>query len=208
MHIAGTDFDRAVSLHAIMPALGYGARGPQGRVVPSSIYFELATWHLINATYSHARVHELRRMRPMYADGHLHARLLLVLKKRLGHALAAKAEQAKIDVSEHARAGIDLAAIEAGLDVAFDEQEQRAALERWIERIVQAADETVRLAGVAPAAIDALYFTGGSTGLAYLVERIAARFPHAERVRGNRFSSVVQGLAITAQRRFAPRSAA
>ncbi|HEU0200285.1 MAG TPA: Hsp70 family protein [Burkholderiaceae bacterium] len=206
VHIAGTDFDRAVSLHTIMPALGFGSSGPQGRVVPGSIYFELATWHLINATYSHARVHELRRMRPMYADGHLHARLLLVLKKRLGHALAAKAEQAKIDVSEHARTRIDLAAIEAGLAVAFDEPQQRAALERWIERIVHAADKTVRLAGIAPAAIDALYFTGGSTGLAYLVERIAARFPRAERVRGNRFSSVVQGLAITAQRRFEPHS--
>jgi hypothetical chaperone protein len=113
VHIAGTDFDRAVSLRAVMPALGYGSSGPQGRTVPSSIYFELATWHLINTTYSYARVHELRQMRSMYADGHLHARLMLVLKKRLGHALAAQAEQAKIEVSDHGRAHVDLAAIES-----------------------------------------------------------------------------------------------
>jgi hypothetical chaperone protein len=207
VHVAGTDFDRAVSLDAIMPALGHGSRGPHGRTVPGSIYFELATWHLINTTYGHARVHALRQMRPMYAEAHLHARLMLVLKKRLGHALAAKAEQAKIDVSEQTRAGIDLAAIESGLRIDYDEAQQRRALDAWIERIVQAADETVRMAGIAHDAVDALYFTGGSTGLGFLTERIGARFNGAQRVRGDRFSSVVQGLAISAQRRFAAVSA-
>jgi hypothetical chaperone protein len=48
-----------------------------------------------------------------------------------------------------------------------------------------------------------LYFTGGSTGLRPLAQRIAARFPQALVVRGNRFSSVAQGLGIHAQRVFA-----
>ena len=51
--------------------------------------------------------------------------------------------------------------------------------------------------------IDALYFTGGSTGLRTLVTRLAAAFPLAQAVTGDRYSSVVSGLAITAQRRFA-----
>ena len=50
--------------------------------------------------------------------------------------------------------------------------------------------------------VDALYFTGGSTGLKPLADRIAARFPHARVVRGNRFASVVQGLGVHAQRLF------
>jgi hypothetical chaperone protein len=50
--------------------------------------------------------------------------------------------------------------------------------------------------------IDALYFTGGSTGLRTLVDRLAARFPAATAVRGDRYASVVSGLAITAERRF------
>jgi hypothetical chaperone protein len=86
--------------------------------------------------------------------------------------------------------------------VSFDETRQREALRDWVARIVQAAHETVRLAGVARDAVDALYFTGGSTGLAFLTERIADDFENAEHVRGNRFSSVVQGLAISAQRSF------
>jgi hypothetical chaperone protein len=60
----------------------------------------------------------------------------------------------------------------------------------------------VRQAGLKPMHIDALYFTGGSTGLAALTQRIAQRFPQAERVDGDRFASVVSGLGIYAQRRF------
>jgi hypothetical chaperone protein len=44
-----------------------------------------------------------------------------------------------------------------------------------------------------------LYFTGGSTGLTPLVDRIAAEFPNARRVRGDRFASVAQGLGLHAR---------
>lgn len=202
VHIAGTDFDRAVNLAAVMPQLGYGSATPDGRVVPSSIYFELATWHLINTTYKPARLAELRQMRTMYADGAAHARLMHVLAHRLGHLLAGKAEQAKIEVSNTGRADIDLAAIAPGLRAPLDEARQALALDVDIERIAAAADATVRQAGLKPMHIDALYFTGGSTGLAALTQRIAQRFPQAERVDGDRFASVVSGLGIYAQRRF------
>ncbi|MDP3222775.1 MAG: heat-shock protein, partial [Rubrivivax sp.] len=69
-----------------------------------------------------------------------------------------------------------------------------AALESDLERIVQAAAETARMAGVSPGQVQALYFTGGSTGLTPLVDRISACFPTAQQVRGDRFASVAQGL--------------
>ena len=202
VHIAGTDFDRAVNLTAILPMAGYRSKTPEGREVPSSIYFDLATWHLINTTYGHARVIEIRRMRPMYADGRMHARLLGILRHRLGHQLAARAEQAKIDVAERGSARIDLGAVEARLAVVFDAATQQAALAGNVAAIVAAARETVRRAQVPEAGVQAVYFTGGSTGLKSLVDAIAARFPQAEAVHGNRFTSVVSGLALAAQRRF------
>jgi hypothetical chaperone protein len=48
--------------------------------------------------------------------------------------------------------------------------------------------------------VDALYFTGGSTGFKPLAERIAERFPQARAVRGDRFASVAQGLGLHARR--------
>lgn len=80
----------------------------------------------------------------------------------------------------------------------FDVQRQDAALDGQIERIVGAARETVRLAGVAPERIEAVYFTGGSTPLPAVARRIAAPFVRAQAVYGDQFTSVVSGLAQAA----------
>jgi hypothetical chaperone protein len=210
VHVAGTDFDRRVELASILPLAGYGARRPAdprrpGELppeVPSGIYFDLATWHLINTVYHPARLAELRSMKGWYADPRHHRRLHEVLTRRLGHALAAAAEAAKIEVAEHGRSGIDLEFWESGLAASFDEAAADRALRADFEQIVAASAETLRLAGVAADAVDAIYYTGGSTGLAPLVERIAAGFNRAERVRGDRFSSVAQGLGWHAQALF------
>ena len=203
VHLAGTDFDRHVELASILPLLGYRARRPAvhsrntseaPREVPSSVYFDLATWHLINTVYAPGRIAELRSMKSWYADPRHHARLMATVQERLGHALAAAAEQAKIDVALTGSADIDLGLLERGLQAGLQEAQAAAAIEADLERIVQAAAETAQMAGVAPGDVDVLYFTGGSTGLTPLVDRIAAGFPAAERVRGDRFASVAQGL--------------
>jgi hypothetical chaperone protein len=207
VHVAGTDFDRHLELAAILPLLGYRSRGPArpreiAREVPSGVYFDLATWHLINTAYAPARVAELRRMRDWYADASQHARLLKVLEQRLGHALAAAAEQAKIEVATAGAARIELGFVEPGLAATLSEATAAAAIESDLARVVAAAQETLRQAGIAAERVQVLYFTGGSTGLAPLVDRIAAGFPRAERVRGDRFASVAQGLGLYARAAF------
>jgi hypothetical chaperone protein len=211
VHVAGTDFDRHVELLAILPLLGYRALRPASpgeapREVPSGVYFDLATWHLINTVYAPSRVAEMRQMFSWYADPQHHRRLMRVLQLRLGHALAAAAEQAKIDVAMHDQAVIDLDEVERGLSSAVDTIAAAAAIEDDLERIVQAARETARRAGLAPEAVDTLYFTGGSTGLTSLVQRISAAFPAARSVRGDRFASVAQGLGVHARAVFGARA--
>jgi hypothetical chaperone protein len=203
VHIAGTDFDRHIELAAILPLAGYKAFGPSKRgeaprEVPSGIYFDLATWHLINTVYNPSRVAEFRRMRDWFAEPAHHRRLMTVLEDRLGHALAGDAERAKIDVALNGKALIDLSSVERGLQVELGDGQASAAIEADLQRIADAALITVRLAGVAPASVDVLYFTGGSTGLQPLVDRIAAPFSAAQRVRGDRYASVAQGLGLHA----------
>jgi hypothetical chaperone protein len=205
VHVAGTDFDRHVELSAILPLAGYKARGPAPaeREVPSKVYFDLATWHLINTVYTPARMMELRRMRSFYADPELHARLMEIVEQRLGHALMAQAEEAKITVADGGEARIALDALEPGLASTLAEPQALAAIEADLERIVQAGLETVRRAGVAPEKVDVVYLTGGSTGLVPLARRIAAPYTRAHTVRGDRLASVAQGLGLHAQRVFA-----
>ena len=86
--------------------------------------------------------------------------------------------------------------VELGETVAIE------ALNADLGRIVAAGRETVAQAGLRPGQIDALYFTGGSTGLRLLAERIAADYPAAELARGDRFASVATGLGLHAARLF------
>jgi hypothetical chaperone protein len=208
VHKAGTDFDRHVELATILPLLGYRSRRAprQGEPadtdtaeLPNGIYFDLATWHLINTVYAPARLAEWRGMKSWYRDPRHHVRLMTVLEERLGHALAAAAEAAKIEVAQRGLAPVDLSLVEPGLATLLREADAAAALEADLAAIVAAARDTARLAGVAPAAVQDLFFTGGSTGLAPLVDRIAAEFPAAVRVQGDRFASVAQGLGLHAR---------
>ena len=200
VHIAGTDFDRHIELARILPACGYRALGPTGREVPSKVYFDLATWHLINTVYAPGRVAELARMKTFYADVRQHGRLMAVVAQHLGHALIGQAEAAKIAVAEGGHTAIDLRALEPGLQATLDEAQAADALDADIGRIVAAADETLAMAGLAADQVDALYFTGGSTGFKPLADRIAGRFPRAAAVRGDKFASVAQGLGLHARR--------
>ena len=210
VHVAGTDFDRQVNLATILPACGYRGLGPARpgstpREVPSRVYFDLSTWHLVNTVYTAPRVHELRRMRDFYGDPRQHARLMTVVEEHLGHALLAHAEAAKIAVAEGGATHIDLDRLERGLAASLDEGQAVEALEADLERIVQAARDTLRAADVAASEVDVLYLTGGSTGFTPLVRRIAAAVPQARAIQGDRHASVAQGLGVHAQRLYAAR---
>ena len=213
VHIAGTDFDRRIELQSVLPLFGYRALGPEiddapAREVPSAVYFDLAAWHLINTVYNPQRVVDLRGMRSFYADAAHHRRLMTVVTEHYGHDLVARAEAAKIAVASGGRSTMVLDHIEAGLVAELDEAGAQRALDGDLDRIVAAARTTVAAAGLRPEDIDALYLTGGSTGLDVLSERLHRAFAAARVVRGDRFASVATGLAIFAQRRFGKRAQA
>ena len=202
VHVAGTDFDRRVELVTILRELGYQALDPDGREIPNRIYFDLATWHLINTVYAPKRVSELALMRHLFTEVRHHDRLMRVVERRLGHALAAHAEEAKIGVAAGGETVIDLDEVEDDLRLAFDEAQLIKAGHDETLRIVQAARDTVQAAGVATRDVSAIYFTGGSTGLAFLSGALAAAFPDAKAVFGDRLASVATGLGIHARRLF------
>jgi molecular chaperone DnaK (HSP70) len=107
----------------------------------------------------------------------------------------------KEDVFE--RYGVhSLDAIETELRVGFTTQELIQASRKETARIEAAAETTARLAGVRPADISAVYFTGGSPGLQLLTNAIAANFPKASALFGDQLESVASGLGIYARRLF------
>ncbi len=202
VHVAGTDIDKRVALASVMRELGYRSLDIEGREIPNRIYFDLSTWHLVNTIYSARRIGEFKLMRHIYRDDAYPTRLERVFEHRLGHAMIGVSEKAKIAVSAGGETDIDLDLIEEGLHTPFDASRLAEASSEETQRIVLAALETARQAGVAPEAVSALYFTGGSTGLKFLSAAIGAAFPAARAVHGDPLASVAKGLGIYAERVF------
>jgi hypothetical chaperone protein len=198
VHVAGTDFDRRVSLTSIMPLFGLGATNPNGRPVPNSIYRELSTWHMVNALYSQKSKASLFTHRDMYGSKQYFNRLSTVLNEKLGHQLLAQAEQAKIQASDYGEFLMKLDDVEKGLQRNISKAAVQEAIDSEITSIANAALVTIAQAGLKPEQIGALFFTGGSTGLAALRERIASVTPNAKAIEGERFESVAFGLGIAA----------
>jgi hypothetical chaperone protein len=204
VHIGGTDFDRKLNLASVMPLLGYGHHGPgpNGREVPSAVFLELATWHLINFQYQPRALARAQALRSDYAQVQLHDRLMAVLRQRLGHKLAHEVELAKIACSTSGGiAPIELSAIEPQLQAALAPAQMEQSLNELLGKVVACAQACVQAAVLPVQRVDAIYLTGGSSALATLQQRLQAAFPGVPLVQGDFFGGVAAGLAYAAERR-------
>jgi hypothetical chaperone protein len=202
VHIGGTDFDHLLSMASVMPLLGYRSAGRGSLQVPGWIYFDLATWHKINLVHSSKVVHEVKGLAHFYDEPALHARLMKVLAKRLGHLLLGRVEEAKIAASNGGRSVVPMAEVEAGLESEIDQPMLETVLAAKCAAIVDTARHAVSLAGISIEKVQTLYFTGGSAALPALRHAFAAAFPQAAPAFGDPFGSVAKGLGIRAARLF------
>jgi hypothetical chaperone protein len=198
VHIGGTDFDHTLSLEQVMPLLGYRHLGPDQREVPSRLFFDLSTWHLINRLYQQRALSQAQALRTNYADERLHQRLMRVLKKRHGHHIAHEVEQAKIRCSQlEGDASMDLSYVEAGLAAQMKVADMREHLAALLARTVACARECVQRAGLSDGSIDAIYLTGGSSALRPFQRALQAEFAGVALVEGDLFGGVASGLAYS-----------
>ncbi|MEW9899149.1 Hsp70 family protein [Chitinivorax sp. PXF-14] len=203
VHIGGTDFDRLLSLAEIMPLLGLGGRmADKDAPVPSTYYHQLATWHTINFLYERKVKRELADVLGEVADRGRFQRLVRVVEERAGHLLAIAVERGKIEVCDAGAASLALDMVEDGLTLPLTLAQFEQSVSAAISRVDEAVNEVLVRAGLAPQAVDTLFFTGGASGVPLLRQTVLARFPEARAVEGDRFGSVGTGLAIAADRLF------
>jgi hypothetical chaperone protein len=200
VHIGGTDYDRKLSLDRVMPLLGLCHRGTNGREVPSSVFFDLSTWHLINWLYTPKMLRQAEDLRVDYRDKTLHDRLRKVLSERLGHRIASEVEQAKIrsSVSDDGTT-IDLSYIESGLHGSMDAPGMAQDLQRLLGQVVACGQECVNRAGLKDGRVDCVYLTGGSSALRPFQQLLRQAFPASELVVGDLFGGVASGLAYAGE---------
>ncbi|HUR87804.1 MAG TPA: Hsp70 family protein [Ramlibacter sp.] len=196
VHIGGTDYDRKISLERVMPLLGLKHAGPSGREVPSGVFFDLSTWHLINWLYTPAALRRAEDLRVDYSDLALHARLMKVLLARLGHRIASEVEQAKIRTSMADESTVvELSFIEPGINRRLSAADTARDLSALLHEVVACGHQCVKRAGLKPDALDGLYLTGGSSALRPFQQLLRQEFPQSEVIVGDLFGGVASGLA-------------
>jgi hypothetical chaperone protein len=202
VHIGGTDFDKYLSLSSVMPLLGYGSRLSNDSEVPSSYYFNLATWHTINLAYTKKIQTQLADVCRDAREPDKMGRLQKLIEQRAGHWLALKVEEGKIGLSDAAEVELALERLSPAHNLKLQRTEFDASIGHLVGSIERTVLTMLRDAGVAPQAVDTVFFTGGSSGVRVLREKIAALVPSARRVEGDLFGSIGAGLALDAVRKF------
>ncbi len=203
VHIGGTDFDRALSLATLMPSLGLRSKlKMKGMDAPSWYFSDLATWHRINFLYDAKVLSEIKTVRRDSAEPEKIEKLLRVLELRKGHALLARIEQAKIELSSQEETTVKLSDIAEDLALAIKRPRFEKAITEGLDKIEGRVRELLAMAGLAPGDVRTVFLTGGSSGVPAVRAAILKAVPTAKVVTGDAFGSVATGLAIDAERRF------
>ncbi|MDP4022615.1 Hsp70 family protein [Methylobacterium sp. NEAU 140] len=204
VRIGGIDFDRQLSLGTVMPLLGLGSPMRRGDLaVPNAYYHDLATWSAINRLYNGKTLREIEEVVRDCARPNLVGRLREAVEGERGHALAGIVEGAKIGASEAGAADLDLGLIEPDLVARVDRDSLAAQTGDLARAVAARIGRCLVQAGIPAERVDALFLTGGSTGLPHLRAALNAALPGARVVAGDTFGSVGLGLTIEAVRRAA-----
>lgn len=201
VRIGGTDFDRTLSLGAVMPLLGLGSPMKRGDLaVPNAYFHDLATWSSINRLYNPKTLREIDGVVRDAARPDLVTRLRRVVEAERGHSLAMAVEGAKIATSDEGHGTVDLGWVEPALSAAVDRPRLAAHTDDLARRMAERIGRCLDQAGLTADRVDALFLTGGSTGLPHVRAALTATVPGARVVDGDTFGSVGLGLTLEAAR--------
>jgi hypothetical chaperone protein len=205
IHIAGTNFDQKLSLDNAMPFLGMGSlmKGSSCDIeVPSMYYHNLTTWHTLNDLYKKTTLAHIKSLITRAYDKESMQRLLTVLRIKAGHRIMVEIESGKHRLSYENKTHLDFSFIEHACRILIEQASFNTSIDELLSRIIATINKTVALARVTFIAIEAIFFTGGSTQIPIIRNKIIELFPNAEIIRGDVFGSVGLGLTIEAERRF------
>lgn len=203
IRVGGNDFDKNLSLAAIMPHLGYKSTyGEKHLEVPLKLYHDLSEWSMINFLYTLKIISQTRQLLNQSHDKRKLNRLLKVLEKETGHALLAQVEQTKIALTTQEVYPATLDFIETNLLIDINRKQFEEAIRDEVEKIAGAATECLRQAKVSPQDIELVILTGGSTEVPLIQMAFKKLFPKAAISDENKLSSVGLGLGYDSWKRF------
>ncbi len=203
VRIGGNDFDRDLSLAAIMPEIGYKSTyGEKNLEVPLKPYHDLAEWSKVNFLYTPKIMTQMRQLLNSSHDRKRFSRLLQILEQETGHAVLAATEETKIALTSASVYHTPFSFLEEGLYIPVMRKQFEEAIRLEVARILDSVMQCLREAGVRKEDIDLVILTGGSTEVPLIQTEFRQLFPNAALADENKLSSVGLGLAYDSQNRY------
>ncbi len=199
--VAGDAFDKQIIRNLVAPRLGRGSEyrsWDKFLPVPSWPYEHLERWHYLSFLNTGKNLEMLERIR---RDASIPERLeafIHLIKNEMGYQLHEAVRRTKFELSSQDQATFEF----ASEPVAIKKTVTRAQFDRWIEEeltmIAECVDRLLGATGVAPADIDHVFLTGGSSFVPAVRQIFIDRFGVGKITGGEELTSVATGLALRA----------
>ena len=199
--VAGNKYDAATMWHKVTPLFGRGATydswGKQIEV-PDSLYRTICQWDQIVFLRNAKKMDLLWRLTGLSNDAPAFERFQALIKENQGFALFQVLESAKIALTAHVTAPIVFTHPKIPIDLRMSRSEFNKNSADLTAEITAYLDRFLADARITPASIETVFLTGGTSLIRSLRQEFITRFGQ-DRIRdGNEFTSVADGLALSA----------
>jgi hypothetical chaperone protein len=199
--LAGDAFDSRVVHNLISPKLG---RGSEFRSVekilpmPEWIYGDLSRWHYLSFLKSNETIEMLKGIRSQSLEPEKIAGLLHIVEDDLGFYLHQAVQAMKVGLSSETVGSF----VFDDPIVEMNGRVKRSSFEKWIapdlDKIRGCVERLLKATDIAPAKIDRVFLTGGSSLVPAVRKIFEDRFDSGRISGGSEFTSVAKGLALRA----------
>ena len=201
--VAGDTFDYRIINHVVLPRLGKGTKfRSMGKTLdlPQGVFASFGRWNQLSVLKSSEEFRDLKQTLRYCVEPEKVGRFIDLVEDDQGYPLykAVSAAKARLSKAE------DTDFVFPPLGVDFRATIRRADFETWIAddlaRVEAALDDTLARASLAPASIDKVFLTGG-TSFVPAVRRLFERRFGADRLEsGDELLSIANGLALIGER--------
>lgn len=199
--VAGNKYDSATMWHQLTPLFGRGATyedfGKQIEV-PDTLHRQICQWDQIVFLRNAKKLDLIWRLARLSDNPNGFDRLEALIKKNQGFALFQIIERAKIELTSADATTIRFTHPDIQIHEPFSLTEFNANTADLTAQIVGRLDSFISEAKLDPASIETVFLTGGTSMIRSLRHEFEQRFGH-DRIRdGGEFTSVADGLALSA----------
>jgi hypothetical chaperone protein len=199
--VAGNTYDSATMWHKVTPRFGrlasYDAGGKR-LPVPSSLHRQICQWDQIAFLRNPRSLDLLWRLEHSSDDPPGFRRFQSLVKDNQGFALFQVIEGAKIALTAQDEASLRFAHPQIAIDERLSLAEFNRNSADLTASIVGYLDRFLAEAKLAPRDIETVFLTGGTSLIRSLRQEFVARFGAAKIRDGHEFTSVGEGLALSA----------